>query len=66
MVMAGNVLVTWVQCGPAIRRCDPTNPTMSLVIATMDMKRREVTGGEDTVNCGAGWAGKDLTAWLKE
>ena len=66
VVMAGNLLVTWVQHGPAIRRCDPTHPTVSLVIATMDVKRGKVTGGEDTVNRGAGWAGKDLTAHLKE
>lgn len=63
--MVGNLLVTWVQSGPAIR-CAPMHLTVSLVIATMDVKTGKVTRGEDMVNCGAGWAEQDLTACLKE
>lgn len=61
-----HLLVIWVQCVPVMRRCDHTHPTVSLVAATVAVKRGKVTGGEDMVTGGAGWAGKGLTACLKE
>lgn len=56
----------WVQHGPVIRRHIPVCSVMSPVTATTNVKRGEVTVGEDMVNCGLGWSGKDVTACLGE
>lgn len=66
MTMAGNLLIAWVQRDPAIRRHDCVHPIMSLVTATMNVKRRKVRVGEDMVSPGAARAWKDLMARLKK
>lgn len=42
------------------------HPTMSLGIATMNVKGKKVRVGEDVVSPGAAWAWKDLMAHLKK
>lgn len=66
VAMAGNLLIAWVQCDPAIRRHDSMHPIISLGIATMNVKGGKIRVGEGMVSPCAAWAWKDLMARLKK